>query len=844
MGQEGLIRRLAQAANSGSLIAICGAGTSLSATSGDPRAGWFGFLDHALTWCQQSNVHFEGADGHARASADLLAGDLVSAADKIQRALERAGEWTRMLAETMGALRLTDPSIAKLIRRLGSPVATTNYDTLLEEALGLNSVTWLSKTFAAVLRGETRSVAHIHGVYTEPESVVLGSGAYGRIQASVSAQAIEQAIALQNSLLFVGVGEGIKDPNVGELFRFLDQHFRDTGITHFWLATEEQAASARSDSVLKPIVFGSDARTEFVPFFRDLVERVRPEKKGIAVVQSKTDLLASPLLPAFDISGPALRDLWPDRLIDVRVRPLRGLSQKPLPFSEWIKSADLPRRLVVVGAAGAGKSTVLRTLTLDKRFLSLPNREFVHAQDLAEADEIGVDADAMLVVDALDELGELELEHCVALLTKEKRNFVWMSCRMDFLGRKSAARDLLDRADQVLEVQPLEPREVDVFIESFLRSSGADSSTALRLSDWRESGVFDAMLSVPLNLTLAVFLATGLGASDHHRVPPRNRYELYSRFYDHWLGYEANRLSLSEDQCHLVRASHTKTAIALYARRLDATLPPLRGDRSEQGGAAEVVKMLLKREPRNPTIIRRFVHDTYMEYLLAEQLLEQLQGLSEVGISLDVAFNDDVNAFVRDGLGVLPLEEREGALQRLEKVYAGAHDDREREHALYYIGRLDLPYCPDVLISAFRSDRSPLSRRAAALGAILHGQNDVEENYLTLVAESAEEDLLNRSVQLVYFGDARGELHDFVDRGGSWSRTRKALFARLARSDIRSTRLRWWDLQTAFSLFRDRANRLSDTEQKVMQEIFKRHSDCSSARDLAIASLARRLMDL
>lgn len=68
MGQEGLIRRLEQAASSESLSVICGAGASLSATSGDPRAGWSGFLDRALTWCQQSNVHFEGADESSRAN--------------------------------------------------------------------------------------------------------------------------------------------------------------------------------------------------------------------------------------------------------------------------------------------------------------------------------------------------------------------------------------------------------------------------------------------------------------------------------------------------------------------------------------------------------------------------------------------------------------------------------------------------------------------------------------------------------------------------------------------------------------------------------------------------------
>ena len=844
MEQTGLIQRLAQAANSNRLIIVCGAGVSLSATRGDSRAGWAGFLRYGLSWCKDCAVQFEGDQGLARADADLLAGDLVSAADKIQRALEKAGEWTRFLAESIGNLRLSDPTIAKLVRRLHSPIATTNYDTLLEDALGLTHVTWQGKLFGAALRGENSAIAHLHGIYTEPASVVLGSRSYGRHQADAHAQALQQALALQRSMLFVGVGDGLEDPNIGELIRFLDREFLDTAITHFWLATEEQASSLRPDSVIKPIVFGTNAATELIPFFRGLLDKIRPEKKTVAAGYSKTDLLAVPLLPSFDISGPSLRELWPNRLIDVRVKPLRGLDQKAVPFSQWIKSRTLPPRVALVGAPGGGKSTALRTLALAENEVDLPTRHFLHAQDLADADAIGGETNSMLIIDALDELSDLELERSVDLLVNEDRQFLWMSCRSEFLGRRSAAKLLLDRVDQVLEVQPLEGGEVALFIDRFLESSGADNLVALRLNQWRKDNSFEALLRVPLNLTLALFLAAGLGTSAESRVPPRNRYELYAQFYEHWLGYETKRLSLSKNDGRLIRAEHARIANELYARRLNATLPPLRDDDSERTEISTVIEMLLKRERRDPAIIRRFLHDTYMEYLLAERLLDQLQGLSEGGISLDVAFNDDVNAFVRDGFNLMEVRDREGVLQRLEQIYAAGQNEREREHALYYIGRLDLPLCPEILIEAFHSNPAPLSRRAAALGAILHGQTDLEQKYLTLIAESEQEELLNRSVQLVYFGDARGELHDFVDRGGPWSRTRKALVDRISHRDLRSVRLRWWDLQTALSLFRDRGAGLDTAEKEVLRKVLDEHRQGSTVRDLGILSVVRELIAL
>ena len=124
MLQTGLLGRLEQQHQARSLLIVCGAGTSLHASE-DPRAGWWGFLDHAIEWCEAGNISLGGGDGIDRARGDLQAGDLISVADKVQRGLEEAGDWTRFLLETVGALAVVDPSVPRLLGRLRAPIAVS-----------------------------------------------------------------------------------------------------------------------------------------------------------------------------------------------------------------------------------------------------------------------------------------------------------------------------------------------------------------------------------------------------------------------------------------------------------------------------------------------------------------------------------------------------------------------------------------------------------------------------------------------------------------------------------------------------------------------------------------------
>jgi hypothetical protein len=848
MSHEGLLDGIAQAVVDRALVVICGAGTSLAASGAHPHAGWSGLVEHALAWCEAHGVVFEGRDGLHRAREDLRAGDLISAADKAQRALEHAGQWSSFLIATFRSLPLRDPTLLLELAALGAPIATTNYDTLIEAALGgASSISWRSASFGLALRQRDVGIAHLHGVWTEPDTVIFGSGAYGGHGAVESVQALEVALGVRASMLFVGVGAGADDPNLGRLLRFVDDRFRDTGLTHYRLMTAEAAARVPPRSIVKPVVFGADPRRDLLPFVRRLVDRcgrpVRGPDRRAPVAQDLEELLAAPLLRRFDELGPTLRDLWPDLLVDVRVKSLRALEQRDMALSAWLRSDLVPRRMVVVGGPGAGKSTVLRQLVLREWDTVLPPREFFTAHELARAGAIDATSGSILVIDGLDELGDEALAHLSRLLAAVPDRRIWMSCRTDFFGRESPVKRLLDGVEQVFEVQPLTADDVDSFVAGYVARTGTTEAGEV-LSRWRQTSAFADLLRVPLNLMLAVSLASGRrsGGGGQRGTPPTTRFELYREFYAHWLAYESDRASLRPADGRWLQERHTAIARAVYRRRQGFDQRAVSVSSLGTSARAGVLLSLLRTaQVAGRLVVDRFGHDTYMEYLLAAEVVDRLSGQRTGGLRLDVAFNDDVNAFIREAVSSLSAAERQVMLRRLSTLYETSSDPREREHTLYYIGRLDLGYCPEILVRAYRTDENARSRRAAALGAILHGEGAVEAEFLGQLDASDEEQLLNRSIQLVYFGDAFGDLHDFRDHGGPWTRNRTAVFERLGLDDRRSERLRWWDLLTLRSFFVSRDERPAEPERQVLRRVRDQHAGASE-RDRSIRSIVDGLL--
>jgi hypothetical protein len=199
-------------------VLVVGAGVSVAATAGDPVAGWRGLLEHGVDRCAE--VASVPTDWSRRAREEIHSGDiddLLVAAEKVTQKLggTGGGEYARWLRETVGRLKPTAPGVVRTLIDLDSPILTTNYDTLIEQVSGLETVTWRDGVgrVQRLLSGDEPGVLHLHGSWRVPQSVVLGIRSYDDIVANEVAQAVQQAVAMMKSLVFVGFGAGLADPN-------------------------------------------------------------------------------------------------------------------------------------------------------------------------------------------------------------------------------------------------------------------------------------------------------------------------------------------------------------------------------------------------------------------------------------------------------------------------------------------------------------------------------------------------------------------------------------------------------------------------------------------------------
>lgn len=288
---------MAREKRDGSMLVVEGSGVSIQATNRAPAASWGGLLASGLERCKVrantwKNKRFDAAAIEARLAAGSVA-DWIAAATSIESTLRGAGgsvykDW---LAETVGALRPSQPEILHAVRDLGIPVATTNYDSLLEYELGLQPMTWrphglVDQLLAGSLPGG--GVLHLHGDYTEPQSVVLGAASYDKVLSDMRAQDTLRNLLRNRDLSFVGVGGGLEDSNFGALLEWAKAVTLPDARFHFLLVRHDDARELRPKLTLTTrihvIVYG-EKHAALVPF-------KRKKKKG--------STLSNPTAPQID----------------------------------------------------------------------------------------------------------------------------------------------------------------------------------------------------------------------------------------------------------------------------------------------------------------------------------------------------------------------------------------------------------------------------------------------------------------------------------------------------------------------------------------------------------------
>lgn len=258
------VQGIVAAIKSNRLVVVCGAGTTAATVPSSPFGSWRKLLEHGI-----DRVEHTGVDEHewaelSRRQIELAKhpSDYASIAQTVASRLGKR-EYVKWLHETVGSLPEPErPQLIQAVANLGMPIATTNYDTLIERVTNRDSVNWPNhQAMQRALLGISPAVMHLHGIYREPDTVVFGSESYGAVIENKSAQSIQWLMAGGKSILFVGASGTLEDPNLGKLMAKIDDDIPNSTNEHYILCRSSERDRLVEQFKESPVIvvpFGSD----------------------------------------------------------------------------------------------------------------------------------------------------------------------------------------------------------------------------------------------------------------------------------------------------------------------------------------------------------------------------------------------------------------------------------------------------------------------------------------------------------------------------------------------------------------------------------------------------------
>lgn len=317
-GDDPNLGGLKNAIQANQLVAIMGTGVSLAVgeplvVDGFKVASWQGLIYHGIHRCRSLGlITAERAEQLKKVVEWNDVDDLIHVAESVTKTLraESPGTYQKWLNETVGKLKVKAPQLIQALDRICKLLSTLNYDTLPEKVLQRVSVRWNEphrvslavngqKVEAAGIDRDT--IIHLHGCWDDAESVVFGSTSYQAVGTHSHAQAVQQLFAVGYTMMFVGCGETLADPNFSKFVPVVTKILGETAKVHYVLCLEEDVEKWKAKKIpwLHPVSYGKK-HDDLVPFLESLAKY-----RGEPPPEPPKD--KPPIDPA---SGPTLSSEW------------------------------------------------------------------------------------------------------------------------------------------------------------------------------------------------------------------------------------------------------------------------------------------------------------------------------------------------------------------------------------------------------------------------------------------------------------------------------------------------------------------------------------------------------
>lgn len=237
-------------------LAICvGSGVTLFSTRGNDakvraRLTWTGLIRNGFDYLQREQPRFykdnEKRFGKARDTLDdddHTLEDVLHVASTLTQFMVMSREFADWLNTQFGTLYnyVKYPAILDSLKELHDAEAvlmTTNYDTLIECHCGLQPLDGSqSHQLVQFKRNEfTNVIFHPHGYWENAKQIVLDSRQYYDTQRQDNnVRQTLRAILKRMTVLFVGCGAGVADPNFGQLLQWLGREQELVSHGHYIL---------------------------------------------------------------------------------------------------------------------------------------------------------------------------------------------------------------------------------------------------------------------------------------------------------------------------------------------------------------------------------------------------------------------------------------------------------------------------------------------------------------------------------------------------------------------------------------------------------------------------------
>lgn len=260
---------IAESAQNGKLIVICGAGTSLGLECDPPAKNWLELIQNGLLYATERELITKAQFklyGEILRSGDI--DDALTSAEFLTRKFDRSSLdhkaiWLRQNFERLNPKK---NNMFNEIRRISDtpiPIATTNFDLLLEDVTGKPSASidsppdvmrWLS--------GKSSSILHLHGRWDVPDTCVLGLQDYNAVLQEEGRRFLQTVMSTQYKILFIGCGETFSDPNFSSLISWVRSNLISSSPIHYSLVLNRDFDAKRVDDTwagfVQPVPVGND----------------------------------------------------------------------------------------------------------------------------------------------------------------------------------------------------------------------------------------------------------------------------------------------------------------------------------------------------------------------------------------------------------------------------------------------------------------------------------------------------------------------------------------------------------------------------------------------------------